>query len=672
MCCDRKTTDREAMATGLHKLMEKLTPKNLLLGITIIILLTITPKVWRMSRLAYGLYHEARWANEVLDSPAALELTQLQPNIRQTHLHLTALQKELAPFQGGITRLGWVPKVGGELASAPALLGMAVSLSEIADILLTDFEPVLTLAAQDKSVGNEALLAAAVEAMAQNVNDIAHVERALNQAFAHRANIDTGTLSPQLAQQLNRLDKLLPLAQLGIQFAPSAPTLLGAAEPKTYLIIAQNNDELRATGGFMTAIGTVTIENGTIINLTFEDSYAVDNFSQAYPEPPPQLLKYMQAEIWVFRDANWYPDFPASVAAMLDLYHISRSTEIAGIIAIDQIALQQIVAALEPVSMPGVKEPITGENVIDFMRLQWSPDEATEGFDVEWWRNRKNFMGNLVDALRVRIEQSPGSVDWLKLQKAVFTVLDERHVQVWLENEQAQALILEQGWAGSIESTTGDYLMVLDTNMGFNKADAVVTRTFTYEVALFDEEPAQATLTVQHYNGSPETKPCSQSPRAGTDGADYTELINRCYWDYLRVYAPLGSTLVAATPHAIDGQFMLSGKSEPARVVVLPPESEKSVWGTLLLVPHGELLETKFEYMLPSTIIQQTDRGQYYHLTVQKQAGTEAVIARVTVELPLKTKVLQVMPEPTQIKDERFFIFDLTLNVDREIEFYFE
>ena len=42
-----------------------------------------------------------------------------------------------------------------------------------------------------------------------------------------------------------------------VTLLPDLPNLLGFNRPQTYLLLAQNNDELRATGGFITAIGLV-------------------------------------------------------------------------------------------------------------------------------------------------------------------------------------------------------------------------------------------------------------------------------------------------------------------------------------------------------------------------------------------------------------------------------
>ena len=85
--------------------------------------------------------------------------------------------------------------------------------------------------------------------------------------------------------------------------------------------MAQNEDELRATGGFLTGAGIVTVENGRIVDLSFLDSNYVDNYwVKPYDFPPQPLYDYMGLEMLLFRDANYWPDFPTSARKAMDLY----------------------------------------------------------------------------------------------------------------------------------------------------------------------------------------------------------------------------------------------------------------------------------------------------------------------------------------------------------------
>ncbi|MBK8046944.1 MAG: DUF4012 domain-containing protein [Anaerolineales bacterium] len=67
------------------------------------------------------------------------------------------------------------------------------------------------------------------------------------------------------------------------KLGPHAPWLLGMDAPRTYLILVQNNHELRATGGFIAAIGTVSVDQGKITSFDFVDSYDLYSTTSTYP-----------------------------------------------------------------------------------------------------------------------------------------------------------------------------------------------------------------------------------------------------------------------------------------------------------------------------------------------------------------------------------------------------
>ncbi len=123
---------------------------------------------------------------------------------------------------------------------------------------------------------------------------------------------------------MTKATTLVEFAQFGLGGAEIMPEMFGQAGPRTYLILLENSDELRPTGGFISAVGHVQVSQGQLISMTAEDSYAIDDFTKVYPDPPQPLLDYMGSEQWVFRDANWSPDFPTTALEAIQLYQVSR------------------------------------------------------------------------------------------------------------------------------------------------------------------------------------------------------------------------------------------------------------------------------------------------------------------------------------------------------------
>jgi hypothetical protein len=253
-------------------------------------------------------------------------------------------------------------------------------------------------------------------------------------------------------------------------------------------------------------------------------------------------------------------------------------------------------------------------------------------------------MGGVVQASADRLGNGLDNAALYRLYKAGVEALEEKHVLLYLSEERAETLVAELGWDGALRDHPGDSLMVVDTNLGFNKANALVTTELTYVVDLVDLVRPQARLTVRHHHPlEPRDAPCQHQPRYDET---YAQMMERCYWDYLRVYVPLSSTLVDATPRAIPASALLSQRPNPAHVTIGPAEKGRNVFSTLLLVRPSETVETSFVYNLSQEVLQAQGQEIAYALLIQKQPGTHATPVQVQVRLPEGSKLVRSEPAP--------------------------
>jgi hypothetical protein len=205
--------------------------------------------------------------------------------------------------------------------------------------------------------------------------------------------------------------------------------------------------------------------------------------------------------------------------------------------------------------------------------------------------------------------------------------------------------------------------------VGFNKANGLVKERLTYTVDLSDRNRPQAALVVQHEHPLTDWPgPCDQRPRYDET---YEQMMERCYWDYLRVYVPPGTELSDATPHAVSGQALLSGTPSPAEVTVQDVQTGHRVLGVLLLLRPGETLDTGFEYALPQRTLQSEGNACRYDLWVQKQPGTGAVALQVRILLPAGAVIKESDPQPDaslELGPE----YALTLETDQNISLIYQ
>jgi hypothetical protein len=470
------------------------------------------------------------------------------------------------------------------------------------------------------------------------------------------SKLSAAGLEARLSKAVGLVKKAVPLGPVALRAAAALPSLLGENGPVNYLVLAQNNDEIRATGGFITGIGIVTLNRGSIERFTISDSYDYDKFTVDHPFAPDPMQERMGIILWTTRDGNWSPDYPTTCRDTVTLFNLENVEPISGTIAFDMLALPPIIRAIEPITLPELDDPITAKNILSVVRESWAPD-IPEGMTLtewreqvgasgyrEWWAHRKDLLGSLGRAMLSRLQGEGGFSQLGGLLRNVVQVLDQRHLLLNVDEPAVQDLIAVLAWDGSLRSSGGsDYLLAVDTNMGYNKVNLHVQRSLEYEVDLNTSADPRAKLTVRWNNPNPPVAECVLQSRYA---ATYDGMTRGCYWNYLRVYAPEGSRLGDT-----EGFTDTVGVSE---------ELNKALFAGYVVVAAAEQRAVELEYALPSMA-----DGEY-RLVAQKQAGTEAVPLRVIVILPVGAQIQSISPQPSAVEGGRI-VFNVDLLEDRTV-----
>ena len=240
------------------------------------------------------------------------------------------------------------------------------------------------------------------------------------------------------------------------------PSMLGSdGQTRTYLVIAQNNVEIRSTGGFPGAWCTVTVTNGQI------SVGEVSNIQIFLPWQPENPLAITDEERLVFGDrisyipgdANYDPDFPRVAELWSQFWERQTGVHVDGIVAMDPQMLQALLAVVGPVQ-------ISDGSVLDGTNAA-----AVLSHDVYW-----NHMDDtdMMDACFA--EAATGAVDNLtamagsltadtmrSLADAVGQGVEDGHLVVWMADGAQQAALGETGCTGSLpddpaEPVAGIYL----------------------------------------------------------------------------------------------------------------------------------------------------------------------------------------------------------------------
>jgi hypothetical protein len=233
------------------------------------------------------------------------------------------------------------------------------------------------------------------------------------------------------------------------------------------------------------------------------------------------------------------------------------------------------------------------------------------------------------------------------------------------------SLLERYRWDGAVRPNADDFLMVVDSNIGFNKTNAVVESSLSYDVDLTRPLSPTASLTVFHKNNAAEITFCKHWNKVRVENEEGYPITD-CYWNYLRVYMKSGTKLLTATPQTVPDNWMILKQENPGQVDLLEEEIDGvQAFGTLQVLPGGESLSASFQFALPADIpgVDPGSGQTTYRLKVQKQPGTSAVPITIRVHLP-KNASIETSQSGAVIQDNNI-MYETNLRTDIEFEVVF-
>jgi hypothetical protein len=451
------------------------------------------------------------------------------------------------------------------------------------------------------------------------------------------------------------LPNFLSSAEQITKFSETLSSLLGAEGKKRYLLIFQNNTEIRPTGGFIGSFAVLDVSHGEIVNLSVPEGGSYDIQGAVKNNIISPLPLQIVSGRWEFRDANWFPDFPTSARQALEFYYDSSNPTVDGVVAVNATFISSLLDLLGPVEMPEYDRTIDSENFLfetqkiveyDFVNYQ-DPNSAREE------EAPKAFIGDLAQKLLARVE-GMNPTDLLPILDAAQKGLSQKDIQLYFPNDDLQKAAAELGWTGEIKQTDRDYLMIANANLGGGKTDLVIDENIDLEVNIQDNGSVINTLTITRTHN-------------GISGALFTGVNNI---DFMRVYVPRGSKLISASGFTIPDVSLFNRPGEDwthdpdvlfieenANVdsksgTIISEESGKTTFGNWIQTSPGETSTVTFVYELPFAIktnnsLLQTVKnkigliaGDTYSLLVQKQSGALNRITHVSVKTPVSLSAI--------------------------------
>lgn len=371
------------------------------------------------------------------------------------------------------------------------------------------------------------------------------------------------------------------------------PALTGAEKPTSYLILFQNNMELRPTGGFIGSFAIVTFGGGRLTGMKVSDVYAADGQLKGHVEPPAPIKNYLGEASWYLRDSNWDADFPTSASRAEWFLDKEIDEKVDGVVGVDLEFAKNILKIVGPVGISDFNI------VIDYKNLyEKTQTEVESGFFPGSYK-KTSFLTAFSRQLLTRVSEAKEN-EFLPLTLKIFESLEKKHLQVFLHNKSAQVAVSFLGFDGAVNqpfcvgNCYADWFGMVEANVGVNKVNYFLQRELSFSGYLSGRN-LKRFLTVRLKN--------SANSALGDAGR---------YKTYLRLMLPIGAS--------VNDVAVTSGSSKETQIPEIEERSARKEAGILVEIGPGQTKEMTFFW--EEEIGLDFAREGEYRLYVRKQPGT--------------------------------------------------
>ena len=371
------------------------------------------------------------------------------------------------------------------------------------------------------------------------------------------------------------------------------------------MLIFQNDAELRPSGGFWTAYGSLSISNGKVSPGDSGDIYELDaKLNSSIPAPRPIKAYHINVPYLNLRDMNISPDFPTDAKIFLDNYQkLTGVKNIDALISLDTQVLVDLVKVLGRIGVSG------------WGNFSADPDKRCDGcpqiiYQLEWIagrprdyieKDRKGFLGPLMNSLLSNAMGSEKSKIG-PLAQAFFNNLQQKHIMFYFKDTAMQEAAEKANMAGKITPTDPniDYFHYNGANMSSAKTNLFIKQKIKHEITSKDGK-------VEHKVSITYTNP-SRASNCNLEKGDLC-LNAPKYREWFRFYTNPNSELIKMTGSEV----------EPVIYDELDKKVFEGFFGNKYPLYAQASLKTSIQYR------SSVPASSNYTLLLQKQPGTKAI-----------------------------------------------
>lgn len=245
---------------------------------------------------------------------------------------------------------------------------------------------------------------------------------------------------------------------------------------KKYLLLFQNTDEVRATGGFIGSYAVLDFSRQDFYNLEIRDIYDPSGISPKKPSPKGQDFYLSGGEGLALHDANWQPEFASSVTDILWFFsRIDRDPQTYdGVIALNFSTIERMVDWLGEIYLPDEKSFVDANDL--FMKLR---EDRAEFFPGS--KQKEYQLSALKTAFLLKLESLTMEDLTLFGQRFLSDGL-WKEVQFFAHNPETEKVYSQLDVAGDLYRYQPQdlYVFPVESNVGINKVNRWVSRNIEF------------------------------------------------------------------------------------------------------------------------------------------------------------------------------------------------
>lgn len=385
-----------------------------------------------------------------------------------------------------------------------------------------------------------------------------------------------------ITDNLNSLNKNKEKLTKIKNIEPALSTLLGYQEKQTYLLLVQNLNTARSSGGKVEVYGILEIENGKL-NLTelTESKEAHSQIDLNGQIPAPQAIASLtdQENLYI-EDVTWEPDFETSAEVAMNLFSYMENRDLDGVISIDTNLLTSLLSSIGEIHIQD--QSINANNLEEKLLV----DDSSSIL--------KQVTQYIFDTFK-------GSPDTFKsLEPALYSGLNNKNLMIYHSDETTYTSLIKNQWAGILKEGNYDEFVYLADNNLTDIPSSLLEKQIIYQGTLpTDDQGYTREIEIVYKN---------------TADSDYV--------GHLMALTPGDTLLNSAT---FTNKY---GDKNITRSVQVSQYKNKALYETDLYIPTKQTVSLKIEFSSPQKVYE----DNYIDIAMQKQPGSE--------DIPVSIKLL--------------------------------